>query len=261
VLGAVLGGVLLAGLCTGQASQRRPTGWGVGPGGPGPAGARDDPGVVGVVVVDDEALVRSCLRAVLDAAEGVEVLACATGVDAAGVVAASRPEVVLLDVRMPVVDGLAVLPQLVALPQPPAVAMLTSFDADEHVQEALARGAAGFLLKDTPPEQLVASVLALAAGAVVLSPGAAGALLVRRGAGSAGAQAQVASLTVREREVLALLGQGLSNAEVGRRLGMRSSTAKDHVSAVLGKLGVTSRVQAALVARQAGLDDGWSGVG
>nr|WP_206691205.1 response regulator transcription factor [Quadrisphaera sp. INWT6] len=158
--------------------------------------------MVGVVVVDDEALVRSCLQVVLDASEGVEVLACATGVDAAGVVAAVRPAVVLLDVRMPVVDGLAVLPQLVALPEPPAVAMLTSFDADEHVEEALARGASGFLLKDTPPEQLVASVLALAAGAVVLSPGAARALLRRQDAGGAAAQAaraQVAALTARER--------------------------------------------------------------
>jgi DNA-binding NarL/FixJ family response regulator len=210
--------------------------------------------VIRVVVVDDEALVRSGLTMIMRAAGDVDVVGTATGADAVAVVVEHRPDVVLLDIRMPQVDGLTVLRHLLALEQPPVVAMLTTFDTDEHVERALTEGASGFLLKDTDPEQLVHSVRALAAGAVVLSPGAARPVLRgQRGAERRAAEQQVARLSERERQVLALLGDGLSNAEVGRVLHLSPSTVKDHVSVVLDKLSVSSRVQAALVAQLAGL--------
>lgn len=211
--------------------------------------------MIRVVVVDDEALVRSGLTMIMRAAGDVDVVATATGTDAVAVVVEHRPDVVLLDIRMPQVDGLTVLRRLLALEEPPAVAMLTTFDTDEHVERALTEGASGFLLKDTDPEQLVHSVRALAAGAVVLSPGAARPVLRgQRSSERRAAEEKVARLSEREREVLALLGDGLSNAEVGKVLHLSPSTVKDHVSVVLSKLSVSSRVQAALVAQLAGLE-------
>ncbi|MFJ5304191.1 response regulator [Streptomyces sp. NPDC088350] len=217
--------------------------------------------MIRVVVVDDEALVRSGFRLILSAADDMEVVATATGGEAVDTVRRERPDVVLLDIRMPDVDGLTVLRQLSELPQPPVVAMLTTFDADEYVLTALRSGAAGFLLKDTEPDQLPQLVRTLAAGGVVMSPKASRAVWQSH-PGSAGAVdhadvARVGRLTEREREVLVLIAEGLSNAEIGGRIHLSPGTVKDHVSAILTKLRVTSRVQAALLAQRAGLlDDG-----
>ena len=210
-------------------------------------------------MVDDEALVRSGFSLILGAADDIDVVATATGADALAVVREHLPDVVLLDIRMPDVDGLTVLQQLRALSAPPVVAMLTTFDTDEYVLTALNSGAAGFLLKDTEPSQLAQLVRTLAAGGVVMSPKASRTLLrAHPGVDSAGVDeeaARVELLTARERDVLVLLADGLSNAEIGSRLYLGTGTIKDHVSAILAKLRVAGRVQAALLAQRAGLLD------
>lgn len=212
--------------------------------------------MIRVVVVDDEALVRSGFQMILNASEGIRVVATAEGAQAADVIRREMPDVVLLDVRMPDVDGLTVLQQIQTLPEPPHVAMLTTFDTDEYILTALRSGAAGFLLKDTEPEQLAQLVRTLAAGGVVMSPKASRALL--RGHPGAGAPqdadvARVGLLSDRERDVLALVAEGLSNADIGTRIHLSAGTVKDHVSSILTKLRVSSRVQAALLAERAGL--------
>jgi DNA-binding NarL/FixJ family response regulator len=218
--------------------------------------------VIRVVVVDDEALVRSGFELILNASEDIQVVATAEGARAIDAVRRERPDVVLLDIRMPDVDGLTVLSQIQTLPEPPTVAMLTTFDTDEYILTALRSGAAGFLLKDTEPEQLAHLVRTLAAGGVVMSPKASRALL--RGHPGADAPevaedvARVNLLTDRERDVLVLIAEGLSNADIGTRIHLSAGTVKDHVSSILTKLRVSSRVQAALLAERAGLlsDDG-----
>ncbi|MFF4957842.1 response regulator [Streptomyces sp. NPDC001222] len=215
--------------------------------------------MIRVAVVDDEALVRSGFSLILNAADDIEVVTTATGADALDAVREHRPDVVLLDIRMPDVDGLTVLRELRALPDPPVVAMLTTFDADEYVLTALHSGAAGFLLKDTEPDQLAQLVRTLAAGGVVMSPQASRTLLhTHPGAEPSAVDEEVARvelLTDRERNVLVLLAEGLSNAEIGARLHLGTGTVKDHVSAILTKLRVAGRVQAALLAQRAGLLD------
>ncbi|WP_406835734.1 response regulator [Streptomyces sp. AHU1] len=208
--------------------------------------------VIRVVVVDDEALVRSGFELILSVSDDVRVVATAAGAEAVEAVRRERPDVLLLDIRMPDVDGLTVLRAVRALPEPPVVAMLTTFDTDEYVLTALRSGAAGFLLKDTEPEQLAQLVRTLAAGGVVLSPKASHAVL--RGHPEADEDvARVGRLTERERQVLVLVAEGLSNGEIGARVHLSPSTVKDHVSTILGKLRVGSRVQAALLAQRAGL--------
>ncbi|GAA1196637.1 DNA-binding NarL/FixJ family response regulator [Kitasatospora gansuensis] len=214
--------------------------------------------MIRVVVVDDEALVRSGFGLILGASEDIEVVATAGGGAAVETVRRERPDVVLLDIRMPDVDGLTVLRELRTRTDGPVVAMLTTFDTDEYILAALDSGAAGFLLKDTEPEQLAPMVRTLAAGGVVLSPKASRALL--RGHPGSGAvadeqSARVRLLTDRERDVLVLVAEGLSNGEVGARLHLGTGTVKEHVSAILTRLRVTSRVQAALLAQRAGLLD------
>ncbi|WP_370457867.1 response regulator [Actinoplanes sp. OR16] len=208
-----------------------------------------------MVVVDDEALVRSGFALILGAAADIDVVATATGGEAVTAVREHQPDVVLLDIRMPDVDGLTVLGLLRQLDDPPIVAMLTTFDADEYVLAALDRGAAGFLLKDTEPEHLAQLVRTLAAGGVVMSPKASRTLLrtLPRTSALDGDLERVERLTGRERDVLVLLAQGLSNAEIGVRLHLGTGTVKDHVSALLTKLRVSGRVQAALLAQRAGL--------
>ncbi|RSS60173.1 DNA-binding response regulator [Streptomyces sp. WAC01280] len=208
------------------------------------------------MVVDDEALVRSGFQMILNASDDIEVVATAEGTQAADVIRRERPDVVLLDIRMPDVDGLTVLRKIQELAAPPHVAMLTTFDTDEYILTALRSGAAGFLLKDTEPEQLAQLVRTLAAGGVVMSPKASRALL--RGHPGAGAPqdaevARVNLLSDRERAVLVLVAEGLSNAEIGTRIHLSAGTVKDHVSSILNKLRVASRVQAALLAERAGL--------
>jgi DNA-binding NarL/FixJ family response regulator len=208
-----------------------------------------------VLVVDDEALVRSGVAMILGAAGGIEVVGGCDGVDAVEMFLRYRPDVVLLDIRMPRVDGLSVLARLMERPDPPAVGMLTTFSADEQVAVALERGAAGFLLKDSEPEDLVQAVRALGAGGRVLSPPVAGAVIdgflgARPDAATA---ALIAALSPREREILALVGEGLPNAAIGQRLHLSVATVKEHVSSVLTKLGGVNRVQAAVMANKAGL--------
>lgn len=217
--------------------------------------------MIRVVIVDDEALVRSGFTLILNATPDIRVVASASGVDALEVIKAEKPDVLLLDIRMPQVDGLTLLNVLAAMPDRPAIAMLTTFDADEYVLTALNAGASGFLLKDTEPDQLAQYVRALAAGGVVLAPRASRRLLdTQPGRLAVDAEAErVATLTGREQQVLALVAQGLSNAEIGGRLYLGAGTVKDHVSAILAKLGVAGRVQAALAAQRAGLLDAHDG--
>ncbi|MGX1566974.1 response regulator [Streptomyces sp. NPDC055506] len=215
--------------------------------------------MIRVVVVDDEALVRSGFKLILGAADDIEVVAATAGAEAVDSVRRERPDVVLLDIRMPDVDGLTVLREVRALPKPPVVAMLTTFDADEYVLTALRSGAAGFLLKDTEPDQLAQLVRTLAAGGIVMSPKASRAVWQSHPGAAAADDAEAARvgrLTEREREVLVLIAEGLSNTEIGARVHLSAGTVKDHVSAILTKLRVGSRVQAALLAQRAGLLDG-----
>jgi DNA-binding NarL/FixJ family response regulator len=214
--------------------------------------------MIRVVIVDDEALVRTGFTMILNATEDIRVVGTAAGIDALDVIRVEKPDVLLLDIRMPQVDGLTLLSVVDTLPDRPAIAMLTTFDADEYVMAALGSGASGFLLKDTEPEQLAQYVRALAAGGVVLSARASRTLLDSHpGLGrTVDAEAdRVSTLTDRERQVLTLVAHGLSNAEIAGRLYLGSGTVKDHVSAILAKLGVGSRVQAALAAQRAGLLD------
>jgi DNA-binding NarL/FixJ family response regulator len=211
--------------------------------------------VIRVLVVDDEALIRTGFRRILDAADDIEVVAAVPGADAARMAQEMRPDVVLLDIRMPDVDGLTVLADLRRLSEPPVVAMLTTFDMDEYVATALRCGAAGFLLKDTDPEELPFLVRALADGGTVLSSKVT--RTVVDGYLEAGCQEPAARsmerLTGRERAVLVLIAEGLSNSEIAARMHLSTGTVKDHVSAILMKLEVSSRVQAALLAERAGL--------
>jgi DNA-binding NarL/FixJ family response regulator len=219
-------------------------------------------GSVRVLLVDDEELVRFGLRTVLESVGGFEVVGEA-GDGAAGVQAARelRPDVVLIDIRMPVMDGLTATERILALPDPPQVAVLTTFHLDEYVYAALAAGAAGFLLKDTPPREIAAAVRAVADGTATLSPAVTATLIdsyVERKAAPrrAAALEKVAALSDREREVLRLLGTGEPNAELARRLFVSEATVKTYVSRLLTKLDLTNRTQAAILAHEAGLLEG-----
>ena len=213
--------------------------------------------MIKVLLADDEDLVRSGLRTILSSADDIEVVAeCDDGLYVADLARQHRPTVVLLDIRMRTADGLSALRRVRALPEPPAVAMLTTFDVDEYVQEALRMGANGFLLKDTEPGQLIKAVRDLARGGAVLDPKVAARVLSAVADGERAAEPArrlLASLSDREREVVTLIGQGLSNAEIGNELHLSEATVKGYVSAVLGKIGAVNRVQAALVAYRGGL--------
>jgi DNA-binding NarL/FixJ family response regulator len=213
--------------------------------------------VIKVLLADDEDLVRDGLRTILSSAGDIEVVAeCDDGLYVADLARQHRPHVVLLDIRMRAADGIVALRRLRSLPEPPVVAMLTTFDVDEYVQEALRIGASGFLLKDTEPLQLIKAVRDLARGGAVLDPKVAARVLSAVADGERAAEPArrlLASLSDREREVVALIGQGLSNAEIGSALHLSEATVKGCVSAVLGKIGAVNRVQAALVAYRGGL--------
>jgi DNA-binding NarL/FixJ family response regulator len=214
--------------------------------------------VIRVVVVDDEQLVRSGLRMILESAGDVEVVGeAADGGAAVEQVRLHRPDAVLMDIRMPAMDGLAATREITALPDPPKVVMLTTFELDEYVHAALENGAVGFLLKDTPPRDLVQAVRTVAEGNAMLAPTVTRRLIAEFAARSStqavAARRQLETLTGREREVVVAVAQGLSNAEIGRRLFMSEATVKAHVSRVLSKLGLSNRVQAAILAHDAGL--------
>ncbi|MER7109385.1 response regulator transcription factor [Streptomyces sp. NPDC000229] len=211
--------------------------------------------VIRVAVVDDEPLVRTGLQVILGSAADVSVVVGCGGAGAVEAVRGHQPEVLLLDIRMPDVDGLTVLRRIADLPNAPAVAMLTTFDAGEYVDEALRAGAAGFLMKNTAPEQLVHAVRVLAAGGKILAPEVAGPVIGGYLESSRPNEAvqRIQVLTGRERQVLTLIGGGLTNRDIARRLHLSHGTVKDHVSSLLSKLGGINRVQAAVVADRANL--------
>ncbi|HTZ91825.1 MAG TPA: response regulator transcription factor [Streptosporangiaceae bacterium] len=213
--------------------------------------------MVRVVVVDDEPMVCAHLRTILGSADDIEVVDeahdGAAGVEA---VTRARPDVVLMDLRMPGVDGIAAIERIGALATPPAVVVLTTFDADQHVLRALRAGAAGFLVKSTPPADLIGLVRVAAEGHMVLSPAAARRLV----AASADSQQTrdrarklMVSLTEREVEVLRCLGAGMSNAQIAAQLYLSEATVKGYVSRMLDKLGCANRTQAGLLAHDAGI--------
>jgi DNA-binding NarL/FixJ family response regulator len=211
-----------------------------------------------VVLVDDEQLVRSGLRMILETAGDIEVVGEAgDGGGAVEQVRLHRPEVVLMDIRMPAMDGLAATRELTALPDPPRIIMLTTFELDEYVHTALENGAVGFLLKDTPPRDLIHAVHTVAEGNAMLAPSVTRRLIAefaaRNSAEAVAARKRLEALTDREREVAVAVAKGLSNAEIARLLFMSEATVKAHVSHVLAKLDLTNRVQAAMLVHNAGL--------
>jgi DNA-binding NarL/FixJ family response regulator len=212
---------------------------------------------VRVVVVDDEPMVCAHLRTILGAADDLEVVDEAhDGAAAIEAVKRSRPDVVLMDLRMPGVDGLTAIERIGKLADPPAVVALTTFDADQYVLRALRAGAAGFLVKSTPPEDLTRLVRVAADGNTVLSPAAARRLVAASAdqhSAHLRARKLLESLTEREVDVLACLGEGLSNAQIAARLYLSEATVKSYVSRMLDKLGCANRTQAGLLAHDAGI--------
>ncbi|GHG31551.1 MULTISPECIES: response regulator [Amycolatopsis] len=213
--------------------------------------------MIPVLVVDDEPMVCAHLRTILGSADDIEVVAQAgDGAEAVEAVIRHRPRVVLMDLRMPGVDGLTAIARITALPEPPAVVALTTFDADTYVIRALRAGAAGFLVKSTPPQDLIGLVRVAADGHTVLSPSAARRLVALSADGrerGEDARRRIAGLTERERDVLACLGEGLSNADIATRLHLAEATVKSYVSRMLVKLDCANRTQAGLLAHEAGL--------
>lgn len=209
-----------------------------------------------VVIVDDQHLVRTGFRMILDAEDGIEVVGeAADGLAGVEVVLRERPDVVLMDVRMPHLDGVEATRRITAAGVATRVLVLTTFDLDEHVAGAVRAGASGFLLKDTPPDELVRAVRVVAAGDALLSPSVTRQLLDQVAAGGAPVATDPAleTLTEREREVLDLLARGLSNAEIADLLVLGETTVKTHVGRVLSKLGLRDRVQAVVWAYEHGI--------
>ncbi|MCX4695304.1 response regulator transcription factor [Streptomyces sp. NBC_01408] len=212
-----------------------------------------------VLVVDDQFLIRSGLTALLAAAPGFEVVGEAQdGEEAVRLAAETRPDVILMDVRMPGTDGIAATERILAAhgaaPERPKVLVLTTFDSDEYVFRAIQAGAGGFLLKDTPPDRLLAAIATVHAGEMLFSPQALRGLIDAYAAPVARApHPGLAALTPREREVLGLVGAGLSNPDIARRLFLSAATVKTHVHRCMSKLEVSSRAQAVVVAHEFGL--------
>ena len=212
-----------------------------------------------VLLVDDDPLVRAGLRTILSSVADLEVIGeAADGAAAITAVRTHRVDVVLMDVRMPGVDGITATQRIAALPDPPRVIVLTTFQLDEYVFGALRAGASGFLLKDTPPADIISAVRLTAAGEAMLSPSVTRTLIDHYSADPAAARRTAAenalnALTDREREVAAEVGRGRSNADIAAQLHMSEATVKAHVSHVLTKLNAANRVQVAITMRDAGL--------
>ena len=210
-----------------------------------------------VLLVDDDALVRAGLTMMLDGANGIEVVGeAADGDQVPAAVDAHAPDVVLMDLRMPRTDGITATRRLRARPRAPEVIVLTTFDADENVLAALRAGASGYLLKDSPPDQIVAAIHRVAAGDPILSPAITRRLMDRAVATSGTreqARAALADLTPREHEVVVGIARGETNAEISARLFMSVATVKAHITHILTKLGLGNRTQIALLAHDADL--------
>lgn len=218
---------------------------------------------ISVVLVDDDAMVRTALSMILGAAPEITVVGQAEdGRQALSVIAEHSPDVVLMDIRMPRLDGLAATDALVRSGSPSKVVVLTTFDADDDVMRALQHGADGFLLKDTPPDRIVEAVRLVAAGQSILSPSVTAGVVAsvreaRRSGGDSSCQAareRLAALTDRELEVAQAVGAGMSNAEISRELYLSVATVKAHVGRILDKLGADNRVQVAITVHDAELD-------
>jgi DNA-binding NarL/FixJ family response regulator len=212
--------------------------------------------VIRVLLVDDQELMRMGFRMVLGAQEDVDVVGeAANGLDAVHLAERLRPDVVLMDVRMPVLDGVEAT-KLIAEAGTAKILVMTTFDLDEYALSALRNGASGFLLKDTPPGDLVSALRAVASGDAVVSPSVTKRLLSRflgDGGGELRDAAVLEALTEREREVLVLIAKGLSNTEIARKLFLSEATVKTHVGRILAKLELRDRVQAVVLAYETGL--------
>jgi len=213
-----------------------------------------------VLVADDQSMVRAGFRMLLAGEAEIEVVAeAANGLEAIDKAARFDPDVVLMDIRMPELDGLEATRRILAADGSARVLILTTFDLDEYVYEALRAGASGFVLKDDPPEQLIAAILTVARGDALLSPG-----VTRRVIGEftrahrPAPPKELGELSERERDVLRLIARGLSNAEIGQELFISETTVKTHVTHILQKLGLRDRVQAVVLAYQTGIFEGES---
>ncbi len=214
--------------------------------------------MIRVLIADDEELVRSGLRMILESSGDMVIVGEARdGDEAIAATARLRPQVVLMDVRMPGTDGLTAAARILTSPGAAKLIMLTTFDLDEYVHEALRLGAVGFLLKDTPPRDLAAAVRTVAAGQAILSPTVIKRLITsfvdKTPSRAESARNRLASLTAREEDVIRALARGRSNAQIGRELQLTEATVKAHVSRLLAKLGLANRVQAAILVHDADL--------
>jgi len=213
--------------------------------------------VIRVMLVDDQAMVRTGFRMILEAEADLTVVGEAVdGSDAVDMVGRARPDVILMDVRMPKMDGIEACEHICASNGHARVMMLTTFDLDDHVHAALRAGASGFLLKDAPPEQLVDAIRIIASGDALLAPSVTQTLIdeiARRPAGQPDAFPGIAELTERELDVIRLMSRGMSNSEVARDLYLGEATVKTHVGRILSKLGARDRVQAVVAAYESGL--------
>jgi DNA-binding NarL/FixJ family response regulator len=224
----------------------------------GRRGERKNRGVpqkIRVLVADDQTLVRTGFRVILEAEGDIEVVAEAdTGTEAVRQAALTHPDVVLMDIRMPEMDGLVATEEILRQPDPPTIVVLTTFDQNEYIYRALRAGAAGFLLKDAPSSRLIAAVRAAATGDSLIEPSITRRLVERFAAPPppTGLPRELTALTERELDVLRLIARGLSNAEIAAELVVAETTVKTHVARILTKLGVRDRVQAVVVAYRTG---------
>ena len=210
--------------------------------------------MIRVVLVDDQALFRAGIRMLVASPPDLEVVGEAgNGREALDVVAATRPDVVLMDIRMPVMDGLTATAEILSRPEPPRIVMLTTFDLDEAAARAIRQGASGFLLKDADPEFLLAAIRTVHAGSSVIAASATRELFEHFAEAPKPVPPQYAELTEREREIFALAARGLSNAEIAAREFLSEATVKTHISRILTKLALRDRVQLVVFAFEHGL--------